>query len=59
TLIITEREKRPAFDIFTYKLFFNSMNSKHLKTLYTSGALLDNLYSRDYQKIFLDHNIKW
>ncbi|CAG8607850.1 21108_t:CDS:2 [Cetraspora pellucida] len=58
-LIITEREKRPAFDIFTYKLFFNSMNSKNLKTLYTSGALLDHPYSLDYQKIFLDHNIKW
>ncbi|CAG8660076.1 5166_t:CDS:2 [Dentiscutata erythropus] len=58
-LIITEREKRPAFDLFTYKLFFNSMNSKNLKTLYTSGALLDNLYSRDYQKVFIEHNIKW
>ncbi|CAG8458703.1 3101_t:CDS:1 [Scutellospora calospora] len=58
-LIITEREKRQAFDISTYHLFFTSMNCKNLKTLYTSGALLDNLYSRDYQKVFLDHNIKW
>ncbi|CAG8631814.1 17936_t:CDS:2 [Gigaspora margarita] len=58
-LIITEREKRPAFDILTYKLFFELMTSKNLKTLYTSGTLLDNLYSRDYQKVFIEHNIKW